>query len=71
MTDGTITPSAEQLQRAQWDLILRDLELKGEQVRQMKAYEGKRLFVQASAAASTMLIAGAALGGLIVHLLGK
>ena len=32
MTDATITPSAEQLQRAQWDLILRDLELKGEQV---------------------------------------
>ena len=71
MTDLTVTPTPIQDQRAKWDLLLLDLELRAEQVRQLKTYEGKRLFVQAAAAASGMLIAGAALGGLIVHLIGR
>ena len=71
MTDMTITPTAEQEQRAKWDLLLRDLELRGEQIRQMKAFEGPRLFIQALSAAAAVFIAGAAVGGLLIHWLGK
>jgi hypothetical protein len=67
MTDITITPTAEQKQRVEWDLILRDLELRGEQIRQMKAFEGRRLVIQAVSAAAAVFIAGAAVGGLLIH----
>lgn len=76
MTDMPV-PSAEQEQRAKWDLLLLDLEQRAEQVRQMKgidliikSYEGKRLMIQACVAAGTLLAAGGVVGGLIVRLLG-
>ena len=70
MTDMTITPTPEQEQRAKWDLLLRDLELRGEQIRQMKAYEGPRLIIQAIGATAAVFIAGAAVGGLLIHAIG-
>jgi hypothetical protein len=36
---STINPTPEQEQRAKWDLLLLDLELRAEQVRQLKRYE--------------------------------
>ena len=73
---ATVTPTAEQLQRAQWDLILRDLELRGEQIRQMKSfptgtYEGWKLMIAATSAIAAVFIAGAAVGGLLAHVLIK
>lgn len=73
---ATVTPTAEQLQRAQWDLILRDLELRGEQIRQMKSfptgtYEGWKLMIAATSATAAVFIAGAAVGGLLAHVLIK
>lgn len=66
---GTTLPTSEQEQRAKWDLLLADLELRTEQVRQTKAYEPRRLVIQAVVAAATVFIAGAALGALLVRLL--
>jgi hypothetical protein len=63
-----VTPSAEQEQRAKWDLLLLDIEARSEQIRQMKAFEGRRLIIQATSAAATVFIAGAAIGGLLAHL---
>jgi hypothetical protein len=73
---ATVTPTAEQLQRAQWDLILHDLELRGEQIRQMKSfptgtYEGWKLMIAATSATAAVFIAGAAVGGLLAHVLIK
>lgn len=75
MTDATITPTPEQEQRAKWDLILADLELRAEQIRQMKGfpagtYETHRIFIQAISAAAAVFIAGAAVGGLLIHAIG-
>jgi hypothetical protein len=64
-------PSNEQTQRAQWDLLLLDIEARSEQVRQMKAFEGPRLFIQATSAVAAVFVAGAAVGGVLVHFLGK
>jgi hypothetical protein len=60
-------PSTEQEQRAKWDLLLLDIEARTEQVRQMKAFEGPRLIIQAVGAGAAVFIAGAAVGGLLVH----
>lgn len=68
MTDIPV-PSAEQEQRAKWDLLLLDIEHRSEQLRQLKAYEPKRLIVQALVAAGTLLAAGGVVGGLITRLL--
>lgn len=68
MTDIPV-PSAEQEQRAKWDLLLLDIEHRSEQLRQLKSYEPKRLIVQALVAAGTLLAAGGVVGGLIVRLL--
>lgn len=62
-------PSSEQEQRAKWDLLLLDIETRSEQIRQMKAFEGRRLVIQAVSAAATVFIAGAAVGGLLTHVL--
>jgi hypothetical protein len=67
MTETTNTPSTEQEQRAKWDLLLRDLELRGEQIRQMKRFEGPRLVIPAIAAVATVFIAGATVGGVLIH----
>jgi len=72
MTFAPVTPTVEQEQRAKWDLVLLDLELRAEQIRQMKTYEGWRLAIQATSAAAAVFIAGAAVGGLLIHfVLGK
>jgi hypothetical protein len=62
-------PSAEQEQRAKWDLLLLDLEQRAEQVRQLKVFEGKRLAIQAVTAAGALLAAGGVVGGLLVRLM--
>jgi len=68
MTDLPM-PSAEQEQRAKWDLLLLDLEQRAEQVRQLKVFEGKRLAIQAVTAAGALLAAGGVVGGLLVRLM--
>jgi hypothetical protein len=59
-------PTPEQEQRARWDLLLLDIELRAEQVRQSKAYEPRRIFAQMVTAAAALLGAGAALGALVI-----
>ena len=61
--------SAEQIARAQWDLLLLDLEKRAEEVRQIKIFEPRRLLVQGFIAAA-LLGAGAAMGAIIVKLAG-
>jgi len=80
----TNLPTAEQQQRAKWDLVLLDIEQRTEQVRQMKGidaeyrleqlrqsktYEPRRLWVQAVTASAALLGAGAAIGAFLTSLL--
>lgn len=62
-----IEPTPEQEQRAKWDLLLLDLELRAEQVRQLKRLEPWRAY--ATIAASGTAIAGVILG--VAHLINK
>ena len=62
-------PSDEQKERAQWDLLLLDLEQRAEQNRQLRAYEGWRVAFLGMGAGAALLAAGAALGGVAVALL--
>ena len=62
-------PSDEQRQRAQWDLLLLDIEQQTEQVRQLKRYEPARLMIQAITAAAAVFAAGGVVGSLITRLL--
>jgi hypothetical protein len=67
-------PTTEQEQRAKWDLMLLDIEARTEQLRQMKTfpagtYEGWKLMVAATSATAAVFIAGAAVGGLLAHVL--
>ena len=64
-------PTPDQEQSAKWDLVLLDMEARIEQVRQMKAVGGRRLAIEATSAIATVFLAGAAIGGLFVHLLEK
>lgn len=69
MSATTPIPTLEQQQRAKWDLLLLDIEMRSEQVRQMKRYEPWRL---AAAMASASAVAGSAVAALILwtaHLL--
>ena len=65
----TVSPTTEQEQRAKWDLLLLDLEHRAEQVRQMKAYEPRRLVIQGLTAGGVLVGAGAAFGALLVRLM--
>lgn len=69
MSATTPLPTDEQRQRAKWDLLLTDLELRAEQVRQTKAYEPRRIFIQAVTAAAAIFVAGAALGAFALRLI--
>jgi hypothetical protein len=64
-------PTPEQEQRARWDLLLLDLEHRAEQIRQMKAFEGRRLAIQAIGATAAVFIAGAAVGALLLNTLSR
>jgi hypothetical protein len=64
----TTLPTDEEQQRAKWDLLLTDIELRLEQVRQLKTYEPLRLWVQALTAFAAVFAAGGVIGGLIIHL---
>lgn len=64
-------PTAEQNARAKWDLLLLDIEHRTEQLRQMKAYEPRRLLIQGLTAAGALLGAGAAIGAVVVALLTR
>lgn len=70
-----IIPTGEQEQRAKWDLLLLDIEARSEQLRQMKAfptgtYEGWKVVFAGATAFAAVFVAGAAIGGLIIHLIG-
>jgi len=64
-----VLPTDEQQQRSRWDLLLLGLEHRAEQIRQLKAYEGRRLVIQAVTAAAAVFAAGGVVGGVIVRLL--
>ena len=66
---GTVLPTPEQQQRAKWDLLLTDLEYRGEQLRQIRAFEPWRMVFTAITAAAALMGAGGVVGGLIVRLL--
>jgi hypothetical protein len=61
-------PSAEQQQRAKWDLLLLDIEMRSEQLRQIRVYEPWRLWFTGIGAAAALLAAGGVVGGLLVRL---
>lgn len=70
-----IMPTGEQEQRARWDLLLLDIEARSEQLRQMKAFpsgtcEGWKVVFAGLTAFAAVFVAGAAIGGLLVHLAG-
>jgi hypothetical protein len=69
MSDTTPLPTAEQTARAQWDLLLTDLEYRAEQLRQSKAYEPRRLVIQGVTAAGVVFGGGAAFGALALRLI--
>ena len=54
-------PTEEQRQRAEWDLLLRDLELRGR-------WETWRFVLQAMTAGAALFASGAALMALVIHL---
>ena len=68
MADITL-PTAEQQQRAKWDLLLTDIEYRTEQLRQLKVYEPRRLLIQAITATAALLGGGAAIGAVVTSLL--
>jgi hypothetical protein len=63
MSATTPTPSAEQEQRARWDLLLLDLEFRAEQICQLKRVEPWRVF---ATLASSVAVAGSAVAALIL-----
>ena len=60
MTLITVTPTPEQEQRAKWDLLLTDIELKQEKLRQMKAFEPWKLAFAGMTSGAALFAAGAA-----------
>jgi hypothetical protein len=56
-------PTSEQQRHAKWDLLLLDIDMRTEQVRQLKHYEPWRL---AAALASASAIAGTTVAALIL-----
>jgi hypothetical protein len=65
MTDIT-TPTTEQAQRAKYDAVLADLELKQEQLRQLRVFEPRRLAFQMLSAVAALLLAAAAFAGSVL-----
>lgn len=67
-------PTPEQVQRAKWDLLLADVELRAEQVRQIKATPARIEIMKLTATAITSavaLIGGVAAGTVwLLHSLG-
>jgi hypothetical protein len=78
-------PTDEQEQRAKWDLLLLDIEARTEhlrqasgidrdlklaRLRQMTTLEGWKLVFAGMSASAACFIAGAAVGGVLVHLGG-
>jgi hypothetical protein len=68
---ATTLPTAEQQQRAKWDLLLTDLELRNEQVRQIKRYEPWRMVLTGLTTGAAVFGSGAATLGLLLHWMGK
>ena len=64
MNDSSLSlPSPEQQQRAKWDLLLLDIELRTEQVRQIKRYEPWKL--AATLTGTVVALAGALAGAIL------
>ena len=66
------TPTETQRQRAAWDLLLADLELRAEQIRQSRqqqTWEPWKVGIAAVTSAAALLGAGAALGALLTRAL--
>ena len=69
MAQSTISLTPEEEHRAKIDLLLTDVEYRLEQVRQLKAFEPRRLLIQGLTAAAALLAAGGVTGGLLVRIL--
>jgi hypothetical protein len=67
MTDLT-APTSDQEQRAKYDAVLADLELKQEQLRQLRLFEPRRLTFQMLGAVAALLVACAAFTGSVLAL---
>ena len=50
------------------DLLLLDIEMRSEQLRQLKTFEPRRLMIQGLTAGGVLMGAGGAIGALFVHL---
>jgi hypothetical protein len=61
--------TAEQIQRAKWDLLLLDIENRTEQIRHIKTFGPRRLLIQGLTAGGVLLGAGAAVGAALTALL--
>jgi hypothetical protein len=59
---GLPLPSDEQQQRAKWDLLLLDIEMRTEQVRQLKSYEPWRVIFAGPTSGAAILGVGIAFG---------
>lgn len=71
-----MTAVEEREQLARIDLALADIAMRQEQLRQMKSfpsgtYEGWKVIFAGLTAFAAVFVSGAAVGGLIVHLLGR
>jgi hypothetical protein len=64
MTD-IVLPTAEQEQRAKWDQLLSDIELKQEQLRQLRTFEPWKLAFSGMTAGAAFFAAGVAFVKLI------
>ena len=65
----TTLPTAEQQQRAKWDLLLLDIETRTEQLRQLKVYEPRRLVFMGLTSGAALFGAGAAVATIALRLL--
>ena len=67
MSDLLGTPM-EQERRAKYDAVLADLELKQEELRQLRVFEPRRLTFQMLSAVAAILLAAAAFAGSVLAL---
>jgi hypothetical protein len=64
-----VLPTAEQEQRAKWDLLLTDIELKQEQLRHLRTFEGWKLAFAGMTSGAALMAAGVGLAALLLRMI--